>query len=193
MLELNVAPVDATKNYVGIKDLWSRNLYGLDYSPIQRLALNNPSLAEFRSENLLGKQQRIAHLDFAKIEEDELQGQGTWKIHKEGILHGIAGWFAVQLSPGIRFSNYPAHQNSCWEHTFFPIEQPIEVKVGDKIQVAMRVSENVNLYQWQVEVFRQGEMDGDTPSQVIKFDHGGIKGIPYIDEWVDRFLNFKRG
>jgi protein arginine N-methyltransferase 1 len=188
-VELYVAPVETAKVHRQIKDLWSRNLYGLDYTPIRSLALNHPSRAEFRSEDMLAKHVKIANLNLAEFERDEFQGKATWEVNRKGILHGIAGWFAVDLSPGIRFSNFPPRQNSCWEHAFFPIERHVEVNKGDEIQATIRVSENEIFYQWQVEIFRQQGTDGERNCKVIKFDHGGMKGIPQLDKWVDKFLS----
>ncbi len=71
-------------------------------------------------------------------------------MQREGTVHGFGGWFAAELAPGITLSNAPPSKTPSWSNTFLPLESPLEVQAGDKLDLKIHTSRNAARWQWQV-------------------------------------------
>jgi protein arginine N-methyltransferase 1 len=187
-LDLVVAPVGCEALYRAC-DPWGEHAYGLDLSPARPFALNTPFRVALRPDWLIGEPAVLSRFVLAKVEEVDVRAQVTCSASREGILHGIGGWFDAELAPGIRLTNAPPLQTPNWRHVFFPIEEPVPLEEADEIRVAIWVSGDDKRYSWRVEVFRRQGSDGDRPVPVACFDQGIRRAFPLSDDWVRRFLD----
>jgi protein arginine N-methyltransferase 1 len=187
-LDLIVAPVESEALYRAC-DPWSENPYQLDLNSARPFALNNPFRVELTGDHLLSDPAVLTRIVLAQVEEADVNAQVSCLANRKGVLHGIGGWFAANLAPGIRLSNAPPLRTPNWRHAFFPVEHPVQLKAADEVRVTIRVSGGDRHFSWRVEVFRGQGPAGDIPSQVACLDQGASRAFPLSDYWLRRFLH----
>ncbi len=154
-LELMVAPIEAPELYRGC-DIWSDDLYQLDFSAARSFSVNNPQWVKLEPESLLSQPGCLARIDLAAVATDEVRGEVTFVAARPGRLHGIGGWFAAELAAGIVLSNAPPLETPSWSHGFFPLQDPMSIAEGDELHVAIHAAANGTVWRWQVEHRRGG-------------------------------------
>jgi hypothetical protein len=80
---------------------------GADFSPARTLAANTGYPTKLRPEELLGEPARLVAFDFSQATADAFKAEVCVEAVRNGTLHGIGGWFSVQLSPGVVMTNSP--------------------------------------------------------------------------------------
>ncbi len=149
VLELVVAPVEAPELYRRF-ELWSDDLYRLDFSAARLFAVNNPLWVKLEPEACLGKPRSLARVDLAEVATDEVEGEARFVAARRGQVHGIGGWFVAELAAGVVLSNAPPIETPSWSHGFFPLDAPLEVVAGDELRVTVRATANAAVWRWQV-------------------------------------------
>lgn len=147
-ITLLAALAQAPKIYEGI-DWWSKQPGGFDFSPLRPLAINNFYQKVIDPRSLLSPAVEISTTDFRKVSSPHISSNRSLTCVKQGIVHGIAGWFSAELSPHVILSNEPPRKTSCWSHVFFPISEPLAVRPGQKIRVSFSGYDG-QAWRWQV-------------------------------------------
>lgn len=82
---------------------WEQPQYGLDWRDFAPLASNQLYTAIINADDMLAEPQNVARLDFNSPEtcSADIAGEATFSFTRDGIVHGIAIWFRLQLSPNI--------------------------------------------------------------------------------------------
>jgi len=154
---LKVAPVQADSFYKEI-NLWQEQddkLYGIDWKYTTELAFNRPYYAELHKLLLLAPESTIKTIDLSKDKDFPFSFNIKQKITKDGIIHGLAGWWDTYFTENQFFSNSPVELNNTWGQMFFPFQYPVKVKTGETIKIQMHVLEsglsgNID-YKWKIE------------------------------------------
>ena len=66
---------------------------------------------------------------------------------KNGILHGFGGYFISTLSKSIVLDTSPG-SHTHWRQHFFPLDQPIKITCGDKINFKLEPILEIGLVDW---------------------------------------------
>lgn len=92
----------------------------------------------------------------ARVDRDELAGPGvscgrlevvdetptlfSAKVHVEqaGPVQGVVAWFRAHLSLSVVLDSGPEAPPTHWNHTFFPLDPPLECASGDALEVELR-------------------------------------------------------
>jgi protein arginine N-methyltransferase 1 len=129
--------------------------YGLSMEPAKKLALNNWSDVDtksIQSRNLLTEPQRWTLLDYETIIDPDVSGpQLIQETTRSGTAHGWLVWFDSELSDGIGFSNGPHEKRvaAVYGRAFFPLLEPVEVALGDSVELEMKALLKGDEYVWQ--------------------------------------------
>ena len=95
----------------------------------------------------------------------------TFTVRRPGTLDGVAGWFAAQLSPSIAVSNSPLDPGRITRRqAFFPLEAPVAVGEGDRVELAMRILPDESIVSWVVTI----HTGAGAP---LRFSHSTLKGM----------------
>ena len=175
-LELSSVPVEAPKMQDEI-DLWKQDLYGLDFSPVRPFAVNNYYNFKCDPQSFLGEPKPLGSIRFAQAESTYVKGAASFEITHPGVMHGIAGWLSLDLTPEITISNSPSEPNVHWGHAFFPVDTPVTVNAGDAVSVALSTHDGVE-WRWEVGVNWQADGKGDNQAKELRFDHSSFFGFP---------------
>ena len=89
---------------------------------------------------LLANPIQIKQFCFHDEEQSEYCVEMEYRVKRSGVLTGFKGHFIADLTDSvvldISSGDIAANRVSCsWKHAFFPLRNPIEVDVGDRIQV----------------------------------------------------------
>lgn len=137
-LQLFLAPVESHDEHHKVA-FWEQ-VQGFDFSPARDDCVSRMSLADVRPDQLLGEPQRYADLDLRTVTERRLEARHLFPITRPGTLHGLAGWFEVELFDGVSIATSPAHPATHWRQAFFPLRAPIRVVRGDFMEAVLRVA-----------------------------------------------------
>ena len=161
-VELVVAPAEAETDYAYVNS-WTEDLHSLDFSPARALAVNNMLWAELPAEACLSEPASLVRVDLANAASADIGGERTFVTTRDGLVHGIGAWFAAELSPGEHLSNGPPLKAPSWSQVLLPLEQPLPVRAGDRLEVQIQTRHNAAHWQWQVR--RAGTDNGATGGQ----------------------------
>ena len=152
-LELVVAPVQCTAAYREVAN-WKEPEYGIDFSPLQKLAYNAVYQIINEPVRLLSKPQTIASIDFYTVETLAKELAGSFSFNRDGTLHGLAGWFRSQLAPGRILDCGPDAPHTHWGQILFPIGDPVDVRKDGRVTMTFKevADSTSSLWQWSGEI-----------------------------------------
>lgn len=150
---LLVAPVEADvwRETVGI---WSSQPAGFDFGSMANLAANTAYRHRLSERENLATPSAFATI--TADHNDKIAGITSLSIERAGELNGIAGYFVAELSPSISLSNIPGRVDTFdrWQH-FYPLPEPVDVDVGDRVEVSLDIRPSTRLATWTVLVDRR--------------------------------------
>ncbi len=151
-IRLEVAPVEAGREYRGDVDVWSRQVLGIDLTPLRTLAINQPHPARFEPSQLLAAPAVIATVR-PDLESPRVAGILRTTIDRDGVLHGLCGSFVATLADGITIRNTPGDSStSNFAQALFPIAQPTPVAAGDTVDIELDWYDGLEV-RWRVTVW----------------------------------------
>ena len=151
-LELFMVPVELPGFYQHMVDFWASGRYEVDFSPVRRFAANNFHPLKLDEEAFLSNPLSLVQIPFSTAVTSDMESEVSFYATRRGRMHGLAGWFAVELLKGMSLSNAPGSPTSHWGLAFFPVEQPVVLERGNRIRVAVRSMSNGAVWGWRVEV-----------------------------------------
>ncbi len=166
--------VEVPKSYASAVDPWDNNSLGLDLSPARRLTVNSFWKLRVIPDQLLTKPALWATLDFATVENADIQGSLHWTVDRPGTGHGIIVWFDAELAEGVGFSNAPGAPEAIYGSLFFPWAQPVSLAPGQTVTVYLhaKLTEDDYMWRWTTEI-----ASPDNPDTVVaRFDQSQLAG-----------------
>ena len=149
VLEMFAVPIESSDDYAMVDD-WDHYFYTFDFSPLHTLAANNLLWVELEPEMFLSEPASLALAELARIDRRDLSGEASFIVTRQGTVHGFGGWFAAELAENIDLSNAPPQETSSWSQSFLPLESPLEVDAGDRLDLKIHTSHYAARWQWQV-------------------------------------------
>lgn len=130
---------------------WSAPCAGFDVSPALAWAVNTGYPASLSARDLLAGPLDVIHFPTGTAPEPPLRGAAEFAIARGGTLHGIGGWMAAQLSPGVSMTNSPvAADRITRRNVFLPVRHPFAVSPGDRVQLSLALRPEQHLVNWTV-------------------------------------------
>ena len=122
---------------------------------------------------LLSASQIFAALDYTTIEETSFSNDLTFEITRDGIAHGLRGWFECEIGDDAVTTNAPDHPETVYGAPFLPFDEPVAVKTGETIvaRLATIFEKGEYTWNWQIEIF-----DGEKQTKA-RFKHSTAAGV----------------
>ncbi|MCW9012355.1 MAG: SEC-C metal-binding domain-containing protein [Gammaproteobacteria bacterium] len=136
-IDLFVAPIEDAKTYQKI-DFW-RHIPDIDFTPAFNLFTKKIMVELVNANGFLAKPVKLCHIDLTQPVSTIFQTRQYIKIDRPGTIHGVAGWFHVELCDGIAINTAPDSPQTHWKQAFFPFENAIEVIVDDVLDWSVQV------------------------------------------------------
>jgi protein arginine N-methyltransferase 1 len=182
---LFLAPIEATDVHDEYIGWWGKPLEGLNYDLVRSAAANRRYVVSLPANSLLAAAHCVEELDFySGVAGVALDQEVRFVVERDGLLHGLAGWFDAQISPGVRLTTAPGLQQTVWQQTFFPIAEPVSVMGGDVvIGRLIAFAPDQVFWQWHLDVLSiSGERKGH-------FRHSNF--VPSRKDLVSRMPSFR--
>jgi 16S rRNA G966 N2-methylase RsmD len=174
-LEWFVAPVEAPDSYRHRVDVWRQSPQGLSLETIRAAAVNLPYPARFTPDHLLGPMTSLARAAVVSADAPSMSGRVSATVERAGTLHGVCGAMISTLAPGIVLSNVPgATETTNFACAFFPIETPLPVHAGDRVDIDIAVFDGLEA-RWSVAVTEGATGTTRRPSQ-----HATLQAMPAL-------------
>ncbi len=153
-VDLILAPVEVPILFQRVA-FWSGSPAGFDFGPARRIAENTGYPARLGADCLLTPPHRGCTIDLASTRLDLLRLEARLVCSREGVMHGIGGWFDAQLAPSVRMTNSPlAPDRIKRSQVYFPIPEGVPVRAGDAVALAMRLLPEEGQITWDVTISR---------------------------------------
>jgi protein arginine N-methyltransferase 1 len=140
--------VSVPRDYESIQR-WARPLLGLDFDPLAHIARNNIHWADLSRAEFATRPVTVFSTDFAP-DPAPIATVTTVEAIKDVSVHGIGVWFRSSLTPDIHITNEAPNGVPSWEHGFLPLNQPIPVQRGERIEMEIGSSVNGADWTWRV-------------------------------------------
>ncbi|HVC21063.1 MAG TPA: 50S ribosomal protein L11 methyltransferase [Vicinamibacterales bacterium] len=155
-VELWAAPVEHAGQWACV-EFWRSRPGGFDFAAAGRLAANTGYPVRLGPGHLLGPAGCLGPLPIAGGERPAFHGAIRSVAARDGVLHGVGGWFSAELAPGVGLSNSPLDPRRIGRrNVFFPIDHPVDVRAGDRIDLTIRIRPIEMVVSWQVVVTEAG-------------------------------------
>ncbi|HEV7994327.1 MAG TPA: 50S ribosomal protein L11 methyltransferase [Gemmatimonadaceae bacterium] len=138
---------------------WSALSAMLDVGSLARIAHSRWHRTHASAEQLLGPAVHWATLDYTRTDTSVSHGRRVWlEIERDGTLHGLLCWFDASLTASVGFSNAPSAPRALYGQAFFPLDTPVKVIAGDRVDAHLRAVLAGADYEWawSVDVVRDG-------------------------------------
>ena len=179
-VDLWVAPVECPEIFAQV-EFWNDSPAGFDFRPARSWAANTGYPVKFRPEHLLSDPVSAASLDLSIATPTPLSLEASVVATRAGNLHGIGGWFSARLSNTVTISNSPLATYSInRRNVFFPIDRPVGLEKGDRVQIKMQILPSELVVTWEVEVW------GEADTRKARFTHSTFHGMLLCKEDLER-------
>ncbi len=135
-----VAPVVAARVH---KELlaWDRVGYDLDFLPARTMSMHNIYVRTFAPADLMGQGRAVAQwddIDLVNAPTSHRRGEAQFTARVAETVHGHAIWWTAELAEGVSMSTAPDAPKTHWEQLYLPLLEPMSLKAGDKIAIALK-------------------------------------------------------
>lgn len=151
-LRLFLSGIEAQSKWDQYISLWSSDFYGTDYSKVKEFAVSQRYVTDCSSSEgvkLMSQPSLLLAINFYQDEEIPLVFKGDLTIKQNGTLHGLLGYFEVELSQNVMLSSSPELPVTHWKQTFFPIPGPLAVQEEDVVQYTIKAIPLGNNVYWE--------------------------------------------
>jgi len=153
-LDLILVPVEVPILFRRVQ-FWGASPAGFDFAPARRIAGNSGYPVRLPAACPLGTPHVAHSIDLATAGLDLIRIDTRLTCSRDGVVHGIGGWFDAQLSPSVHMTNSPlAADRINRRQVYFPIQEAVPVHAGDVVGLAMRLLPEEGQIIWEVTVAR---------------------------------------
>jgi type I protein arginine methyltransferase len=182
-VELFCVPLEWPSAYAEMVEFWGRDHYGMNFSPLHQVAINEGHGRNFTADRFLAEPSSMGRLDLRTATATQIGGEASFHASRAGTLHGLGVWYTLWLAADLAVSTAPplAHPSPPWGQSFFPIERPVAVQGGDRIVVRLKAYAFTTaemVWTWEVRVEGGGLK--------AAFTHSTFQGVPLSRESLHR-------
>ena len=150
-------PAQAFEEYEAVDSPWNSNPYGFDFSAGKRFVVNEWWRARADAvgeKSFLSSPRLWGEIDYGDVESQNMDGEMSWIIERDGVLHGLYVWFDGQIAEGAGYSNAPNLPELVYGRAFFPMQEAVAVAIGDTVLVRMSatVVDKETIYRWDTRI-----------------------------------------
>jgi len=172
-IELFVVPVNFPEMW-RVASFWDQPRAGLKMSAARKAAFNNHYTSEKRPRRMLSRPAQIFAFDLTGIAPERFSAKAAIEVSMPGVMHGFSGWFAAELAPRVIVTNSPFSKSRIQRSAaFFPVEKPLPLNKGDRMDITISSITAQNLLGWKVVVF-------DTKGrEKARYVHSTLNGMSF--------------
>ncbi len=156
---------------------WGAEEVPAEFGWMREYSLNTRHAVNLERKDLLGAPADLGTIDLGDDGPEFFSWSTELRMERDGMMHGLGGWFECDLAGGARMTNSPlAEAPLRRSQVFLPIGEPTPVKAGDLARAAIMARPADDLLAWSVEFPRTGR----------RFSHSTWHGTPLSPEELHR-------
>ncbi len=129
-----------------------------EYHWCRQLAINTTHGVELARDALLAGPVELGEVDLRVDQPEYFRWAADLHIARDGVMHGLSGWFHCELAEGVWMTNSPlADRRIDRPQAFLPIDGAVEVRAGDRVTAIVMARPADNVVAWDVEFHRTGQ------------------------------------
>lgn len=117
------------------------NIAGFDFSGAIADTMEKMGMVRVDESHMLAQPKKLGTVDLQASSRAMLQWNVTFETLRSGIVDGLAGWFELQLCPGISLSTAPGAAPTHWQQALFPLRPGVEVSSGETLEALILAGE----------------------------------------------------
>lgn len=147
---------------------WAAGGVPAEFHWLRHYAVNSKQAVELPREALLGNPVVLGDLDLRVDNPDFFSWTVELRIERDGVMHGLAGWFGCELAEGVWMTNSPLSDRRIERsQAFLPIAEAVPVQAGDWVKAKVMARPADNLIAWVLEF----------PGSGRRFSHSTWQGL----------------
>ncbi len=116
---------------------------------IHEYSVNSKHVLNLRREELLADPAELCCIDLRIDNPEFFSWSVTLTVDRDGVLHGLGGWFECELADGIWMTNSPLSDRSIGRgNAFLPIAEPLPVRARDRLDVTIMARPASGMIAW---------------------------------------------
>lgn len=134
-------------------DGWRSPKVPPEFHWLQARSVNAKHPVELGRETLLGAPAVIGEIDLHADNPEFFRWSAELRATRDGMLHGLGGWFDCELAPDVWMTNSPlVDARIDRSQVFLPIEEGVPLRAGDSVKVTIMARPADDLLAWVVDV-----------------------------------------
>ena len=147
---------------------WRAEGVPAEFHWLRHHSVNAKHAVELPREALLGAPAALGDIDLYADNPDFFSWTAELRIARDGVMHGLAGWFECELAEGVWMTNSPLSDRRINRpQAFLPIDEAVQVKAGDLVKATVMARPADHLIAWVVEF----------PATGRRFSHSTWQGM----------------
>lgn len=155
-IKLYLAPVESHKCQV-MAGRWRAQNVPTEFHWLHSHSVNTKHVVTLEPKELLGLPVELGGISFSDDNPDFFSWEAELCIARNGVMHGLGGWFDCELAKDVWMTNSPLADRAINRpQVFLPIGEAVEVKAGDKVRTKVMARPGDSLIAWEVELQSNG-------------------------------------
>lgn len=151
-IKLQLAAVDSETCRAPVEG-WHTGAVPAEFHWLHKHAVNTKHAVNLQKDAVLGTPAELGVIDLREDNPEFHSWTVELRIERDGILHGLAGWFDCELTEGVWMTNSPLSDQAIQRsQAFLPLGEAVAVKAGDVVKATLMARPAEQLIAWQVEI-----------------------------------------
>ena len=165
-LKLHVGAVESQKCRQ-LAEAWQAPGIPPEFHWVRQHGVNSKHAVNLRRDELLTDSAELCCIDLQADNPDFFSWSARLTVQRDGVLHGLAGWFECELAEGVWMTNSPLSDAGIdRSQAFLPIDEALPVKCGEVLDVTVMARPADHVIAWTV----------GHPASGRRFSHSTWKG-----------------
>ncbi len=147
---------------------WGAEGVPAEFHWLRQNGVNAKQAVKLPPEALLGAPEGLGEINLHADNPDFFSWTAELRMERDGVMHGLAGWFECELAEGVWMTNSPLSDRPInRSQAFLPIDEAVKVKAGDRVKATVMARPADHLIAWVVEF----------PAAGKRFSHSTWQGM----------------
>jgi len=149
-LKLHVSAVASEKCHA-LAEAWRAPGIPSEFHWVRQYGVNSKHAVNLSADELLSDAAELCCIDLQADQPDFFSWSAQLSVARDGVLHGLAGWFACELAEGVWMTNSPLVEGRIdRSQAFLPMDEALSVKAGDRLDVTVMARPDDHVIAWTV-------------------------------------------
>ncbi|MBC7597955.1 MAG: class I SAM-dependent methyltransferase [Polaromonas sp.] len=149
-LKLHIGAVESPKGQQ-LADAWKAPGIPPEFHWVRQHSVNSKHAVNLQRDELLTDPAELCCIDLQVDQPDFFSWSAQLNVQRDGVLHGLVGWFECELAEGVWMTNSPLSDAGInRSQAFLPIDEALPVKSGEVLRVTVMARPADHMIAWVV-------------------------------------------